>query len=204
MVDTATLDSVKHAKVDAPVEDLISKRWSPRAYSDTPVSAADLKTIFTAAGWAGSSYNEQPWRFIVGRKGDETYKKIFDSLVPMNQGWAKSAPVLYATVGKKIFTQNGQPNAYALHDTGAASATASLQAAALGLYTHGMGGFDKETFRAYFGIPSDFEIGAVWTLGYLRDPENLPDNFKSSEQEPRTRKPLTEFVLSGWDTPFAL
>ncbi len=204
MAESATLEHVKHATTDEPVENLILSRWSPRSYSDKPVSDADLKTIFTAAEWAASSYNEQPWRFIVGRKGDETYGKLLASLLPMNQAWAKSAPVLYATFAKKTFTKGGQPNAYSLHDTGAASATASLQAQALGLHTHGMAGFDKEALRASFGVPSDFDPGAVWALGYLGDPENVPDNFKLAETMPRERKPLNEVVLSTWDTPLAL
>ncbi len=204
MSETPTLEHVKHGVTDAPVEDLILSRWSPRSFSDQPVSGTDLKTIFTAAAWAASSYNEQPWRFIVGRKGDETYKKLLDSLVPMNQAWAKSAPVLYATFGKKTFTKSGQPNAYGLHDTGAASATASLQAQVLGLHTHGMAGFDKETLRAFFGVPEDFEVGAMWALGYLGDPENVPDNFKLAETTPRDRKPLSGFVFRGWDEPFSV
>ncbi len=204
MTESSTLEHVKHAVADAPVEDLILSRWSPRSFSDQPVSDADLKSIFTAASWAASSYNEQPWRFIVGRKGDATYTKLFDSLLPMNQAWAKSAPVLYASFGKKAFTNGGQPNAYALHDTGAASATASLEAQALGLHTHGMGGFDKEALRAAFGVPDEFEVGAMWALGYLGNPENVPDSFKLAETTPRDRKPLGEIVFKGWYEPFRL
>ena len=204
MAELTTLDHVKHAKADAPVEDLILSRWSPRSFSDKPVADADLKTIFIAAAWAASSYNEQPWRFIVGLKGSETHRKLFDCLVPMNQAWAKSAPVLYATVAKKTFTHNGQPNAYGIHDTGAASATASLQADALGLHTHGMAGFDKDLLRASFGVPSDYDIGAMWALGYLGDPENVPDNFRVAEMTPRERKPLTAFVFEDWEKPFSL
>ena len=201
MTDIQELERTKRAIVDVPVHDLLLSRWSPRSYTDQTVSDADLKTLFTAASWAASSYNEQPWRFLVGRKGDETYKKIFDSLAPMNQAWAKSAPVLFATFGKKTFSHNGAPNGYGLHDTGAASATLSLQAQALGMHTHGMGGFDKETLRAFFGVPEDFEAGACWALGYLGDPGNVPDNFKDMEKAPRTRKPLESFVFSGWDQP---
>jgi nitroreductase len=201
MTDVKELEHTKHATAGAPVEDLLLSRWSPRSYTEQPVSDADLKTLFTAASWAASSYNEQPWRFVVGRKGDETYRKIFDSLAPMNQAWAKSAPVLFASFGKKSFTQSGQPNGYALHDTGAASATLSLQAQALGMHTHGMGGFDKETLRAFFGVPSEFEVGACWALGYLGDPDNVPDALKEAEKAPRTRKPLESFVFTDWEQP---
>jgi nitroreductase len=198
MPETIALEEKKHGVANAPVEDLILRRWSPRAFADKPVSDEDLKTIFTGGSWAASSYNEQPWRFLVGRKGDETWKKIFNSLVPMNQSWAESAPVLYASLAKKTFSHNGSPNRVAVHDVGAASATISLQATALGLHTHGMAGFDPELLRAYFGIPSDFEPVAVWALGYLGDPDRLPDNFKKSELQERTRKPLQELVFSEW------
>ncbi|AFL89011.1 nitroreductase [Terriglobus roseus DSM 18391] len=204
MPDTNALEQAKRGTADAPVHDLILSRWSPRSFADKPVSDADLKTIFSAAAWAASSYNEQPWRFLVGRKGDETYTKIFNSLAPPNQAWAGSAPVLYCSFGKKTFSANGQPNGYGLHDTGAASATISLQAQELGLHTHGMGGFDKETLRAFFGVPSDFDAGACWALGYLGDPQNVPEDFKAAELAPRTRKPLSEFVFSDWEKPAAL
>ncbi len=195
------LESLKHGTSDKPVEELILRRWSPRAYADRTVSDADLATVFSAAAWAASSYNEQPWRFIVGRKGDETYGKIFNSLAPPNQAWAGQAPVLYATFAKKTFSSNGKPNGVALHDVGAASATLSLQAVALGLHTHGMAGFEKETLRAFFGVPSDFEPVAVWALGYLGDPATLPPDYKTEELRPRERKPLSEFVFSSWDKP---
>jgi nitroreductase len=204
MSDITALEQTKHGTADAPVLELILTRWSPRSFAEKPVSDADLKTIFSAAAWAASSYNEQPWRFLVGRKGDETYTKILNSLMPMNQQWAKSAPVLYCSFGKKTFSANGQPNSYGLHDTGQASATISLQAQALGLHTHGMGGFDKETLRAFFGVPTDFDAGACWALGYLGDPERVPENFKAAELAPRTRKALSEFVFSDWEKPAAL
>jgi len=200
------LNAVKYAVVDAPVERLILERWSSRAYSDKAVAGADLKTIFTAGAWAASSYNEQPWRFVIGQKregaADEAYTKIFSALLPVNQSWAKEAPVLYASFAKKTFSKNGQPNKVALHDVGAASATISLEATALGLHTHGMAGFDAELLRASFGVPSDFDPVACWTLGYAGDPANLPEHFQASEQQPRDRKPLREFLFSDWEKVF--
>jgi nitroreductase len=199
MPETIDLEQTKHATTDVPVEDLILRRWSPRAFADTPVSDADLKTVFTAASWAASSYNEQPWRFLVGRKGDETWNKIFHALTPANQSWTDSAPVLYASLAKKTFSHNGSPNRVAMHDVGAASATLSLQATALGLHTHGMAGFDAELLRAYFGIPSDFEPVACWALGYVGDPDCLPENYRKMELQARTRKPLQDFVFAEWE-----
>jgi nitroreductase len=198
------LDEVKAGPEESGVLDIILKRWSPRSYADKPVPSADLTKIFTAAAWAASSFNEQPWRFLVGKKGDETYAKILDSLVEFNQAWAQTAPVLILSVGKKTFTQNGQPNPYGLHDTGAASATMSLQATALGLHTHGMGGVDKDRARKNFEIPEGFEVGAAWALGYLGDPDALPEAYQEMEKAARTRKPLEEFVFRAWEKPAEL
>ena len=194
------LDTLKYGPAESGVVDLIIKRWSPRSFADKPVSTADLTKIFTAAAWAASSYNEQPWRFLVGKKGDETYAKILDSLIEFNQVWAKTAPVLILSVGKKTFSQNSSPNAYGLHDTGAASANLSLQATALGMHTHGMGGVEKDKARTNFAIPDDFEVGAAWALGYVGEPEVLPEPYLEMEKMARTRKPLAEFVFSAWDT----
>ena len=131
--------------------------------------------------------------------GDATYDKILDSLMPFNQAWAKTAPVLILSTAKKTFTHNGSPNGYGIHDTGAASANLSLQATALGMHTHGMAGLDKDKARASFQIPEEFEIGAAWALGYLGDPAALPDHFREMETAVRTRKPLNEFVFGEWD-----
>ena len=195
------IEKLKHAPEVAGVDDLIRRRWSPRAYSDKEVTTAELKRLFEAARWAASSSNEQPWRFLVGRRGDETYQKIFNALVEGNQSWAKSAPVLVLSVAKKTFTSNGKPNAYGMHDTGAASATLALQATADGLHTHSMAGFDREQARASFAIPSDYEIGAVTAIGYLGDPASLPEHLHKMEVSPRQRKPLEEFVFSAWEKP---
>jgi nitroreductase len=198
---TEEIEKLKRAPAVPGVMGEILQRWSPRAFADKPVAAEDLKRIFEAAHWAASSSNEQPWRFLVGRKGDATYAKIFESLVEFNQMWAKSAPVLVLSVGKKTFSHNGSPNYHGLHDTGAATAYLTLQTSALGLHAHSMGGFDHEKARELFGIPEDYAMGAVTALGYLGDVDALPDRYKERELAPRTRKPLSEVVFAEWEKP---
>ncbi len=193
------LEKLKHAPRFGDVLEVILNRWSPRAYSDKHVSAEVLKEVFEAARWAASSFNEQPWRFLVGRRGDETYKKILESLVEFNQGWAKNAPVLFLSVAKKTFSHSGEANKFALHDTGAATAYIALQLTALGLHMHSMAGLDSEKARKAFNIPDDFEIGAATALGYLGDPDTLPDQLKQQDISPRQRKPQEEFVFAEWD-----
>jgi nitroreductase len=195
------IEKLKHAPDIDGIPELILRRWSPRAFAEREIPAADLEKLFVAASWAASSFNEQPWRFFLGRRGDETYKKIFDSLMEFNQGWAKHAPVLVLSVGKNVFSHNGSPNAHGLHDTGAATANLMLEATSLGLHAHSMAGFDKEKARGSFGVPPEYDMGAVTAIGYLGDPTSLPEQYRTGEVAPRTRKPVTEFVFSEWEKP---
>jgi nitroreductase len=199
MTKPEELENTKHGVTNVPVLDLILRRWSPRAFDGRTVSDADLATLFTAASWAASSYNEQPWRFLLGRQGDAAWTKIFGALSPPNQSWTKAAPLLYVAIAKKTFSHNGSPNRVAVHDVGAACATLSLQATALGLHTHGMAGFDPQALKESFGIPDDYDPISCWAIGYLGDPETLPENFRTSELQPRTRKPLDAFVFTEWE-----
>lgn len=198
-----TLEKTKHAPPVAGVEETILRRWSPRAFSNRPVTPEEIAKLFEAARWTASSSNEQPWRFIVGRKGDAAYTKIFDALAEGNQIWAGNAPVLVLSVAKTNFP-SGAPNYHALHDTGAALATLSLQATAMGLHTHPMAGFDHRKISASLGIPDDFQVGAVTAIGYLGDAAMLPEKLRERETAARSRKPLTELVFSAWDKPLPL
>jgi nitroreductase len=178
---------------------VILERWSPRAFSDQEVSTADLKVIFEAARWAPSSFNEQPWRFFVGRRNSETYNKIAETLVPFNHAWATHAPVLILSVARTRFSHNDSPNNYAVHDLGAANGFITLQAASMGLATHQMAGFDQAKAREAFGIPEMYAIGSVMAMGYQGDLSSLNEHYQGQEQSPRVRKPLNEIVLSAWD-----
>lgn len=193
------LDTIKAGPSKTGVHELLLKRWSPRAFSDQPVSREDLQKIFTAASWAASSYNEQPWRFLVGAKGEQPHQRIFDALIDFNKSWAGTAPVLILSVAKKTMTKEGNENAHAEHDTGAASANMCLQATALGLYMHGMAGFDKAKASESFSLPSEYAPVAVWALGHLGDTESLPAFLQQMEAAPRARKHLSEFVFTEWE-----
>lgn len=176
------------------INELLRARWSPRAFSDRPVSDRDLQSVFEAARWAASSSNEQPWRFFVARKTDGApYDKLLGLLTPSNQEWAKQAPVLFLTAAKRTFTRTGTPNLHALHDTGQALANLFIEATALGLHAHPMAGFDRERARQELAIPDDYELGAEVALGYLAP---------HTEARQRTRKPLSELVFgAGWNQP---
>jgi nitroreductase len=201
-VSIQELNKTKHAPEVEGVLPLFHTRWSPRAFTDREVSPEDLSRVFEAARWAASSYNEQPWRFFAGVRGSETYKKILESLMPFNQAWAGKAPVLILGITKTKFSHNNTPNRVALYDLGAAASYLTLQATALGLSTHQMAGFDENAARKALNVPEEYIFGAAIALGYQGDPENLPsEQAKQQEVAPRTRKPLSEIVLSAWDQP---
>jgi nitroreductase len=176
-------------------------RWSPRSFADREVNPDLLVKVFEAVRWTASSFNEQPWRFLIGTRNSSTYKKIFGTLIGFNQVWAVAAPVLILGATKTGFSHNNTPNYHALYDLGAAAFSLVLQAAALGLSTHQMAGYDQSAARVAFGIPEDYALGAVIALGYLGEPAALSEEqLVARETTPRTRKPLKEFVFSAWDT----
>ena len=185
------------AETSTAIHDLIAHRWSPRAFDSKPVEPEKLRSLFEAARWAPSSYNAQPWYFIVGTKDNpENYNRVLESLVEFNQGWAKNAPVLALSVAKLKF-DDGKPNRHAFHDVGQAAANLSLQAEALGLSVHQMAGIDPEKARKLFDIPADYEAVAGIAIGYAGEPASLPDGLRERELAPRQRKPLDSFVFTG-------
>jgi nitroreductase len=205
---TASASEVHKLKIAPAVDGVlpaILHRWSPRAFTDKDVSANDLKTIFEAVRWTASSFNEQPWRFLVGTRNSETYKKILATLVPFNQMWAEKASVLIMGAAKTKFSHNNEANAVAFFDLGAASAYLVLQASVLGVYSHQMAGFDRNAARAAFSIPEEYVLGSVIALGYQGDPATLPaEQMVAQETAPRARKGLGEFVFEEWGQPAEL
>jgi nitroreductase len=191
-----------HALKQAPaVEGVIPavlNRWSSRSFTEREVAQGELAKVFEAARWAASAYNEQPWRFIVGSRGTETHQKLSGALMGFNQSWASQAPVLILGMASTKFIHNGTVNSYALYDLGAAAAALTLQAAALGMTTHTMAGFDQAAARAAFAIPEEFALGAVIALGYQGEPGALGhEKLIELETTPRSRKPLSEWVWTA-------
>lgn len=189
---------VKRARSDYPIHELIANRWSPRAFDSRVPDRETLATLFEAARWAPSSYNEQPWRFIVGVKGDgDTHERIVDCLVDVNRQWAGRAPVLIIAVTRMYFSFNDRPNRHAFHDVGLCLGNLILQATSMGLYVHLMAGFDPDRARSKFLIPAQFEPVVAGAIGYLGDPEELPGPLRQKELAPRERRPLSEIVYTG-------
>jgi nitroreductase len=175
---------------------LITERYSPVIFSMKQVEEEKLRLLFDAARWAPSSYNEQPWRFIVGIKDKgENYQKLLDSLMEANQYWAKYAPVLALSLAKKNSTVKNKPNRFAQYDTGMAVGNLLAQATSMGLYVHQMGGYSVEKVKDLFEIGDEFEPMAAIAIGYKGDIDLFPDDLKERERKKRFRKNLDEIML---------
>jgi nitroreductase len=166
----------------------------------------ELRKLFEAARSAPSSYNEQPWRFVVATREDtEGFARLLETLVEKNRAWAQHAPALMLSIAKLDFTHNGQRNRHALYDVGQAAAYLTLQATALDLFVHQMAGFDAEKARKLLKVPEGYEPAAMMALGYLRDSESMQDATRQHDRPRRARKPLDSLVFEGmWGGPWPL
>ena len=188
----------KPAQTSVPLHDLLTNRWSPRAFADKPVSVNDLTAVLEAARWAASSNNGQPWRFIVATKADAAaHAAALEGFAVRNQRWAKAAPVLIFACARKTFEANGNPNAHSWYDTGAAMASLTIEAEARGLRVHQAAGIERDKIKATYDVPDEFDIVAGIGLGHQGDPDSLPEDLPGREKEPRVRKPLADIVFAG-------
>ena len=189
----------KPASTTYPLEPAIARRWSPRAYDpDRIVSDRDLLTCLEAARWAPSSVNEQPWRYLVFDHKDPEARERARACLSDGNAWARRVPVLILSVAKLTFTRNGKPNRHAHYDTGAATVSLCLQATALGMFAHQMGGFDSARARAEFAIPDNCEPMTMIALGYYGRVEDLQEPQRSRETEPRARLALDAIYFRGY------
>lgn len=187
----------KPAVTDHPIHDLIRRRWSPRAFASRPVEAEKLASLFEAARWAPSSFNGQPWHYIVATQDDlARFARLLNCLRPQNIQWAQRAPVLILAVAQLSLGEDRGPNRHAFHDVGLANENLVLEAVALGLVSHQMAGFFPDKARETFNIPEGYEAVTAIAVGYPGDPEDLPEEVKARELQPRERRPLGAFVFA--------
>jgi nitroreductase len=188
----------KPAATDLPIHDLVRARWSPRSFTDEPVTEAQVRTLLEAARWAPSAFNEQPWSFLVATKDDRPeYDRLLGTLNGWNQAWAGDAPLLIVALTSTAYRRNGKPNGYARHDLGLALGQLMLQATALGLSSHPMAGFDADAVRSTYGLPDDVEAVTAIAIGRQGPAEALGDDLAEVERKPRERRAQSEFVFTG-------
>lgn len=189
--------SPKKAKPDHPIHELIADRWSPYVFEPREVEREKLLSCLEAARWAASSFNEQPWSFIVAERSDRgEFNRMLSCLMEANQAWAANAGVLLLTVVAKSFSRNNNPNRVAEHDLGLAAGNLSLQATQLGLAVHQMAGVELSKARSTYAVPDSHDPVTAIAIGYAGDPSSN-EALAERDTSPRSRKPLSEFVFSG-------
>lgn len=179
-----------------PINPLILNRWSPRAMTGEDLDNEEIMSLFEAARWAPSSYNNQPWRFIYAKRNTEHWERMFSLLADGNKSWAKNSALLVVVISRKNFEYNEKPARTHQFDTGSAWENLALEAFSRGIVAHGMQGFDYDKARSDLEIPIDFEVMAMIAMGKKGPRENLPPELKEKEQL-TDRKPLKDIVMEG-------
>jgi nitroreductase len=202
-------ERAKQVPTAYPVLPLFAERWSPRSFADRAVEPAKLRSMFEAARLAPSAHNTQPARFLVTRRGDDAYGRLFACLMEHNREWVGSAPVLVLAASMRErwspVASAMVPYPHSTHDLGLAVMSFILQGRALGLYSHPMAAFDPDVAREAFAVPALFEPMIVLAVGYLGEPDVLPEPLRVRELAPRTRRPVEELVFEGtWGEPSTL
>lgn len=186
----------EHRSPGYDIAPLFVNRWSPRSMTGESLSEDEFMSLFEAAKWAPSAYNDQPWRFLYTTRDSDHWDIFFDLLSDENKTWAKRAGVLVVMVSKTTFDYNGEPSRTHSFDTGAAWQNLALEGARRGLVVHGIGGFDHERATAVLSIPSEYVIEAMAAVGVRASPNTLPPEMQERET-PSGRKPLDDIVIEG-------
>lgn len=183
------------AQTSAPVLNTLAERWSPRSFdADHTFPEGALRGVLEAARWAPSANNSQPWRFVVARRGGESFARVEEALLGFNREWAGRAAALIVNIAE-VEDAEGKPRPWAEYDLGQAVAHLSVQAHAEGFHTHQMGGFDREAIRAIFDLDERLRPVSITAIGALGDLEQLSGPLREREAAPRTRLALDDLVL---------
>jgi nitroreductase len=186
----------EHRTPEHDIEELLLRRWSPRAMSGEPIAETELMRLFEAARWAPSSYDNQPWRFLYALRDSDAWAAYFDALVESNQSWCRNAAALILIVAGKLYEHNGKPAPTHDFDTGMATENLALQGTAMDLVVHFMVGFDQDKIRRSLGVPDDHAVIAMVAVGRPGRVEDLPEAAREREK-PSDRKPLKEIAFQG-------
>lgn len=190
-------NALEHRTADHPVEDLFLQRWSPRAMSGETIDESELMSLFEAARWAPSTYNEQEWRFLYAHRESEHWETFLGLLTDANQAWCARAGVLIVALSGKQFSRNGKPNPVHSLDTGMAVQNLMLQGTQMELVCHAMAGFDRGKTRVALGVPEEYDTECMIAIGRPGEIESLPENYRDMDRQPSGRKPIAEFAAAG-------
>ncbi|HZA70307.1 MAG TPA: nitroreductase family protein [Nitrososphaeraceae archaeon] len=189
-------ETERSRKSTYPINPLILNRWSPRSMTGEELDNEEIMSLFEAARWAPSSYNNQPWRFIYAKRNTKHWDRLFNLLANGNRIWAKNSALLVVVISRKNFEYNEKPARTHQFDAGSAWENLALEAFSRGIVAHGMQGFDYDKARIDLEIPTDFEVMAMIAIGKKGTPESLPPELQEKEKL-ADRKPLKDIVMEG-------
>ncbi len=189
-------DTRKYREEEYDVSDVFINRWSPRAMSGEDISDEELFSLFEAARWAPSSFNNQPWRFVYTKRDTVHWDTFFGFLAEGNRTWAKNAAVLIVTISKTTFDRNNKHSRTHSFDTGSAWENLALQGTLKGLVVHGMQGFNYEKTAQTLGVPDEYSVEMMIAVGRPGNTDDLPEKLQKGE-EPSGRKSISEIVSEG-------
>jgi nitroreductase len=189
-------DVKKFRNPEFEISPTILKRWSPRSMTGETIDKNELMSLFEAAKWAPSSFNEQPWRFLYATKDSSNWQLFFELMGEFNQGWTKNAAALVLVISRNNFAYNDKPNVNHSFDAGAAWENLALEASEKGLVAHAMAGFDADKARVDLKVPEHYSIEAMIAIGKPAKKEDLPEGLQENEK-PSDRKKLTEIIKEG-------
>ena len=176
--------------------EIIQERWSPYSFSAAPVEDVKLKAMFQAAGFAPSCNNEQPWIFVfTTRQNEKVFNDYLGFLNESNRIWAKNAYALIIGMARNTFSKSGKANRYAFYDTGMAVSNLLLQALAMDIYVHQMGGYSVSGVRKYFRLDDKIDPVSVMAVGYRGSGESLPAELFKRDERRRSRKSVNEYTF---------
>ncbi len=191
-----TIDRSNPRSPATEIDSMFIDRWSPRAFDPTPLTQEQIDSLFEAARWSPSCYNEQPWLFVYAVTSEDR-SRFLSTLVSGNQAWCSRVPLLMFLLCRRNFTHNGKENRHASFDAGAAWMALALQARKLGLYAHAMAGFSRESAYEILDLPvGQYDIMAAIAVGRRTEPGVLPEAV-AAKDFPNERKKRQDMVREG-------
>jgi nitroreductase len=172
--------------MDSTMSSIVNRR-SIRSYTSEKVKPDDITKILTAASWAPSGNNLQPWKFSVVMNDEDLIKKL--SSLTIYHHWVQTSPCLIAVFLDMKVVDNKIKDIYLKHvqAIGAAIQNMLLAAQEIGLGTCWIGEIlkNEDKVKELLGAPNNLELMAVISVGY-----SSKDTMKSK------RRDVSEDILS--------
>ncbi|MBN1836393.1 MAG: nitroreductase family protein [Spirochaetales bacterium] len=171
----------------------IELRRARRALSDKAVPQEVVERIMTAATWAPSCFNNQPWRFVVVRAKSEL--ETVKGFLAGGNYWARKSPLIVVVLTEpELDCRLSDRRDYSFFSTGLAVENLVLQAFREGLIAHPIAGYKPEGIKEALGIPQELVLLTLVIIGYPGDEAHLNEKHLALEHSPRDRKPPEEVI----------